>query len=158
MHLWAEACNTVVYVQNHCPHRVIGMSTPEEDFTGKKLDVSHLKIFGSSLYVHVTKNARKKLEPTTKVGIFMGYTETPHNYHVYFPNIRMTVVRRDIKFNEEKAMKLSLERELDLHAEEELLVPKDEFLDVDQPQEEVHGVEESTHTEQNIRTGRRRTT
>ena len=38
-----------------------------------------------------------------------------------------------------------LERELDLHAVEEFLVPKDEPLDVDQPQEEIHGVEESTH-------------
>ena len=54
-------------------------------------------------------------------------------------------------------MKLSLERELDLHAEEELLVPKDESLDVDQPQEEVHGVEESTHAEPNIRTSKRHT-
>ena len=42
-------------------------------------------------------------------------------------------------------MKLSLERELHLHAEEELIVPKDEHLDVDQPQEEIHGVEDSTH-------------
>ena len=55
-------------------------------------------------------------------------------------------------------MRLSLERELDLHVEEELLVPKYESLDVDQPQEEVHGVEESTHLEPNIKTGRRRTT
>ena len=38
-------------------------------------------------------------------------------------------------------MKLSLERELHLHVEEEILVPKDEPQDVDQPQEEVHGVE-----------------
>ena len=45
----------------------------------------------------------------------------------------MTVVRRDIKFNEEKAMKFLLERELHLHAEEELLVPKDEPPDVDHP-------------------------
>ena len=30
-------------------------------------------------------------------------------------------------------MRLYLERELDLHAEEELFVPKDESLDVDQP-------------------------
>ena len=49
MHLWAEACNTMFYVQNRCPHRVLGMSTPEEDFTGKKPDISHLKIFGSSV-------------------------------------------------------------------------------------------------------------
>ena len=55
-------------------------------------------------------------------------------------------------------MKLSLDRELHLHAEEELLVPKYEPQDVDQPQEEDHGVEESTHAEPNIRIGRRRTT
>ena len=60
----------------------------------------------------------------------MGYTKTPHNYRVYFPDSRMTVVRRDIK-HEEKAMKLSLERELHLHADEELLVPKYEPQDVD---------------------------
>ena len=54
-------------------------------------------------------------------------------------------------------MKLSLERELHLHVEEELLVPKDEPLDVDQPQEEIRGVEESTHVEPNIRQGRKNT-
>ena len=77
---------------------------------------------------------------------------------MYFSNSRMIVVQRDIKFNEEKAVKLSLERELDLHVEEELLVPKDESLDVDQPQEEVHGVEDPTHVEPEFRTSRRRTT
>ena len=92
MHLWVEAYNTAVYVQNRCLHRVLGMSRPEEAFTGKKLDISHLKIFGSSVYIHVTKDARKKLEPPGEVGIFVGYTETPHNYRVYFPNRRMTVV------------------------------------------------------------------
>jgi hypothetical protein len=158
MHLWEKSCNTAVYVQNHCPHRVLGMSTPEEAFTGKKPDVSHFKIFGSSVYVHVTKDARKKLEPTAEVGIFVGYTETPHNYRVYFPNSKMTVMRQDIKFDEGKAMRLSLERELDLHAEEELLVPKDESQDVDQPHEEVHGVEEATQVEPSIRNGRKRTT
>ena len=91
MHLWEEACNTAVCVKNHCPHRVLGMSTPEEAFTGKKSNVSHFNIFGSSVYVHVTKDVRKKLEQTAEVGIFVGYIETPHNYHVYFPNIRMTI-------------------------------------------------------------------
>ena len=126
IHLWDEACNTVVYVQNRCPRRVLGMSTPEEAFSGKKPDISHLKIFGSPIYIHVTKDARKKLKPTPEVGVFLGYAETPHNYRVYFPDSRKTVVRWDIKFHEEKAMKCSLEREPHLHADEELLVPKDE--------------------------------
>ena len=83
MNLWAKACNAAVYVKNCCPHRVLGMSTLEESFTGKKPDVSPTKIFGSAVYVCVTKNARKKLEPTAEVGIFMAYTETPHNYRVF---------------------------------------------------------------------------
>jgi hypothetical protein len=157
MHLWAEECNIAVYVQNRCPHRVLGMSTLEESFIGKKPDVLHFKSFGSSVYVHVTKVARKKMEPNAEVWIFLGYTKIPHNYRVYFPNNRMTIVRRDIKFDEGKAMQLSLERELDLHAEEELLVPKDDSQDVDQPHEEVHGVEEATHAEPSIRNGRKHT-
>ena len=76
---------------------------------------------------------------------------------MYFPESRKTIVRRDIKFHEEKAMKLSLEGEIHLHADEELLVPKHEPQDVDQPQGEVHGVEETTHASPNIR-GRKRTT
>ena len=54
-------------------------------------------------------------------------------------------------------MQLSLERELDLHAEEELLVPKDVPQYVEQPHAEDHGVEENTHPELSIRNGRRRT-
>jgi hypothetical protein len=50
-------------------------------------------------------------------------------------------------------MQLSLERELDLHVEEELLVPKDESQDVDQPHEEIHGVEETTQADPSIRNG-----
>ena len=158
IHLWEEACNTAVYVQNHCPHIVLGMSTPEEAFTSKKPDISHFKIFGSSVYVHVAKDARKKLELTSEIGIFVGYTETPHNYRVYFSNSRMIVVLWYIKFDEEKAMRLSLERELDLHVVEELLVPKDEPQDVEQPYAKDHGVEEATHANPSIINGRKRTT
>jgi hypothetical protein len=70
----------------------------------------------------------------------------------------MTIMRWDIKFDEGKAMRLSLEREKNFHAEEELLVPKDESQDVDQPHEEVHGVEETTQAEPSIRNGRKCTT
>jgi hypothetical protein len=108
--------------------------------------------------VHVTKDVRKKMELTTEVGIFVGYTEKPHNYCVYFPNNKMIVMLWDIKFDEGKAMWLSLERDLDLHAEDELLVPKDESQYVDQPQEEIHGVEETTQVEPSIKNGKNNTT
>lgn len=80
------------------------MSTPKEDVSGKKLAVAHFRILGSSIYYHVTKDTRKILESTTKLGIFVGYTNTPHNYWVYLPYHKMTIVRKDVKFDEEKAM------------------------------------------------------
>ena len=62
LHLWAEACNTVVYLKNKSPHCILGIKTPMEAFSGKRPDVSHFRIFGSSVYFHVTKYDRKKLE------------------------------------------------------------------------------------------------
>ena len=79
----------------------------------------------------MTKDAKKNLDPTTKLGILVGYMETPHNYRVYLPTTQRTVLRRDMKFDEQKSMCLSLERELNLHAEEELSVPKEEEPHID---------------------------
>ena len=53
---------------------------------------------------------------------------------------------------------MSLERELDFHADEELLVPKDEPQNVEQPHVEDHGEEKTTHVKPSTSHGRRRTT
>ena len=125
------------------------MKTPEEAFSRKRLDVGHFRIFGSSIYFHVTKDARKKLEPTTELGILVGYTDTSHNYRVYLPTSWRIVVRKDLKFDEQKAMQVSLEREIQLQAVEELLVPNEEEpqTNAKQPHVEVIGVETSTQPE-----------
>ena len=81
------ACDTTVFVQNYSPHWILGMSTPEEDFSGNKPDVSYFKIFGSFIYVHVTKESRKKLEPTTKIGIFVGTLILPTTIGCIFRKI-----------------------------------------------------------------------
>ena len=111
--------------------------------------MSHFKIFGSSVYFHVTKDSRKKLDPTAELGILVGYTDTPHNYRVFLPTSQRIMVSRDMKFHEKKAMRVALERELKLHAEEEILVPMDEkpHTDAEQPHAEDLGVKTSTHVE-----------
>lgn len=77
-----------------------GIKTHEEAFSGERPYVGHFRIFGSSVYCHVTKDAQKKLEPIAELGIFVGYTDTPHNYQVYLPTKWRIVVRRDLKFDE----------------------------------------------------------
>ena len=76
MHLWTEAARTMVYVHKRNPHRVLENKTPEEVFSGKKPEVSHLKIFGYPVYIHIPKEKRTKLGPSRKKGIFVGYSES----------------------------------------------------------------------------------
>jgi hypothetical protein len=66
MCLWVEVAMTVVYVQNQLSHSTLGLKTPEEMFTGKKPEVSHLKIFGCPVFIHIPKEKRNKLEPSGK--------------------------------------------------------------------------------------------
>ena len=85
MFFWAEASNTTIYIQNRCPHSYLDNKTPKETFFGKKPDISHLRIFGCPLYVHVPKEKRTKLEPSRRKGILIGFNETVKGYKVYIP-------------------------------------------------------------------------
>ena len=60
MHLWDEAVRTIVYVQNRLPHYDLEFKTPKEMYTRKKPEVSHLKIFGCPIYVHI-QNRRETI-------------------------------------------------------------------------------------------------
>ena len=85
MTLWADAASTPIYVQNKSPHRVFGNKTLEEAFTGVKHNASHLRIFSFSVYIHVPKEKRSKLEPSGKNETFVGYSETSKAYRIYIP-------------------------------------------------------------------------
>lgn len=102
MPLWVEACNTIIYLQNQS-HKILGMITLKEAFLRRKLDVSHFRIFGASICCHVFRDFRKKFKLAAELGVFLGYKETPNNYHVYLPSLRMTVVQRDVKYDEDKS-------------------------------------------------------
>ena len=75
MHLWEEAARTAFYVYNRISHSAPRFKTPEDMFTGKKPEVSHLKIFGCPVYIHIPKEKRTKLDPSGKKGMFFGYCE-----------------------------------------------------------------------------------
>jgi hypothetical protein len=62
----------VLYVQNRLSHSAHGLKTLEDMFTGKKREVSHLKIFGFLVFIHIPKEKRNKLQPLGKKGIFVG--------------------------------------------------------------------------------------
>jgi hypothetical protein len=59
MCLWAEAAMAAIYVQNRLSHSALGFKTLEDMFTGKKLEVSHLKIFGCPVFIHIPREKKQ---------------------------------------------------------------------------------------------------
>jgi hypothetical protein len=54
--------------------------TPEEAFTGVKLEVGHFSIFGCPVYIHIPKEKRTKIEPSGRKGTFVGYSQSSKSY------------------------------------------------------------------------------
>ena len=60
-------------------------------------------------YSQVPKEKRTKLDPTAEKGIFVGYNETSKAYRIYIPALQSVVVKRDVRFKEDKAFRRSQE-------------------------------------------------
>jgi hypothetical protein len=128
--LWEEACNTAVYIQNKSSHSMLGRKTLEEVFTGKKSEVGQFRIFGYLVYCHVPSEKRTKLEATAEKGIFVGYNEISKAYRVYIPALRKTIIRRDVKFEENRALKKAHDIVSAAIGDQELETQKDEETQV----------------------------
>ena len=96
--------------------------TPEEVFFGKKLEVSHLRIFGCSVYIHIPKEKRTKLDPSGRKGIFVGYFKISKDYRIYFPRFKMIDINRDVTFDEDTTYNKSKKRPA--NDPEEIQVPR----------------------------------
>jgi hypothetical protein len=124
MCLWAEATMVVVYVHNRLSHNALGFKTPEEMFTGKKPEVSHLKIFGCPVFIHILKEKRNKMEPSEKKGIFVGYHEVSKAFIIYIPGHRHIEISKDVTFDEETTLNKSRICQLEEVYEEEPVIPR----------------------------------
>ena len=69
---WAEALLHFVYTWNRVCHREKQLKTPFELYSGKQPSVSHLRPFGTKVYVGVPKQLRKKFDMRAKKGVLVG--------------------------------------------------------------------------------------
>jgi hypothetical protein len=99
-YFWAEAVAITVHIMNRTPTMAVHGMTPEEKFTSKKPDVSHLKMFGCIAYVHVPDEKRLKLDPKVEKCIFIGYSLKQKGYRCVNPSTRKLQVSRDVVFDE----------------------------------------------------------
>jgi hypothetical protein len=92
-------------------------------FTGKKPEVSHLKIFGFLVFRHIPKEKRNKLEPSGKKGIFVGYCEVSKAFRIYIPCHRHIEISIDVTFYEDATLKKLIKFHLEEVYEEEPVIP-----------------------------------
>jgi hypothetical protein len=85
---------------NRTPIIAIHGMTLKEKFTGKKPNVSHLKVFGCITYMHVPDEKRSKLDPKAEKCIFIGYSLEQTGYRCFNPSTRKLQVSRDVVFDE----------------------------------------------------------
>ena len=98
--LWMEIADTVVYLKNRSPTSAVE-TTPYEMWHGNKPNIAHLRIIGSTAYVHIPKEKRTKLDTHSHKGILVGYGGT-NQYKVWHLTRNDVVVSRDVVFIEGK--------------------------------------------------------
>jgi hypothetical protein len=105
-------------------HSALGFNTPEEMFSRKKPEVSHLKIFRCQVFVHIPKEKRNKLDPSGKKEIFFGYYEVSGDFRVYILGHHHIEISRDVTFDEYATLKKSRRCHLEEVYEEEHVAPR----------------------------------
>ena len=75
MAFWGEAFTALIHVWNRCPTVTVDDATPYQLWHGHKPNVSHLRVWGCTAYVHVQKDKHDALAPHYEKCAFIGYPQ-----------------------------------------------------------------------------------
>jgi hypothetical protein len=95
--LWTEAVIAACYIENRFTSS--SKSTPHKLWFGTKPDVSGLRIYGCTAFVHVPKEKRKGLDDQSEEYIPIGYA-SGNIYRLLTKKTRKLIISRDVKFGE----------------------------------------------------------
>jgi len=99
---WGHAVLTAAHIHNRLPSTSQRGISPIEHWTGKAPSIRHLRIWGSTTWVHIPKERRRKLDPKSVKGILVGYEEDAGTkvYRVYDPESKRLVLSGDVIIDE----------------------------------------------------------
>jgi hypothetical protein len=89
--LWAEVVGIAFYLVNRSPSSTLDDKIPQEVWTGKKLSLIHVRVFGCDAYVHVPKENNSKLDKNVEKCIFIGYKDGLKGYKLCNPKNKKVV-------------------------------------------------------------------
>jgi len=68
---WADVVSMAVYLINRGSSVPLNYGILEKAWTGKEINLNYLRIFDCFSYVHVELESRSKLDPKSKICIFI---------------------------------------------------------------------------------------
>ena len=127
---WPYAVMTAAYIRNRCFNNRL-KQTAYFAITGKKSNLSNMRVFGSECYAY--KQDKKKLDPRCTKGIFLGYDKESPAYLVYIPETGKVMKYRLVKFPmTRKGVDQQTQRERPLSDDDgDLMPPQHSVSDVD---------------------------
>ena len=103
---WSEAVATSIYLINRLPSRVLNFQSPLHTLSSHHTIPSFLnlppKIFGCTVYVHIPKTHRTKLDPCALKCVFFGYGVHKKGYRCFDPISKRLFTTMDCTFLEEE--------------------------------------------------------
>ena len=105
---------------------------PQQAWSGKCSNISHLRIFGCVAYAHVLEELRRKLDDRSQKCIFVGYSEESKAYRLYNPITKKYVISRDVVFKEEEEWDGSIDKLVD----EDIVAP---HVEDEEDEQGTHG-------------------
>jgi hypothetical protein len=139
--LWVEALNCTNHIQNISSHRFVKYMTPYEAWSGNKLELTHLQIFGSCAWARVPSEKRKALDPQSTTCIFVGYLDGVKGYKLLNLSTNMLIIEHNVQFEES-----SLHAPLEPHAKTSVPLPAPNIND-DETNHSDHGSDLSSESD-----------
>jgi hypothetical protein len=110
---WDEAVACSSFLLNRSPTTSLKMKFPQEEWSGTKLNVVHLRTFRCITYAHIPSELRKKLDDRSEKCIFTVYSETYKAYRLYNPISNKLILSTDVKFLKNQLLNKSENQQMD---------------------------------------------
>ena len=132
--LWMEALKTAAHVLNLAPTKA-APNTPYKMWTGKKLSLNYLRVWGCPAEARIFNPQLKKLDPKTVSCFFIGYPHRGKGYRFYCPShtTKYVETRQAVFFEDNKATEI---REIKLE-ERRVCVPSPTIQEIVLPLQSV---------------------
>ena len=96
--LEVEAISNATHILNISPHIALDGKTPFEAWCGRKLVVSHFRVFGCPAWANLSSRGCKA--PTPRPCTFIGYEDRIKAYKLMDPETHEIFVEKDVHFEE----------------------------------------------------------